>query len=313
MTDRGVVFPGVSFHGEKAGNKTWTHSLSCPISTIRAVPLDRPVFVTGATIRRTYDVSPSTLREWADEGKVEAIRAHGGSGKRRYRLIDVAKLLGVEPIQEAETRRRICYARVSSAHQHADLDRQCADLKCTYPQHELIRDTGSGLNWKRQGLLTLLDAVCGGTVAEVVVAHRDRLTRIGVELLEWLFRRYDTGFVVLNHTAEERASEADELRDDLLAVATLFVARNNRRRSAANRKRRRDATAGQEDKDDEETNERQTKRRKSSKDPYLSQRTTSRPAPTVVRDGTLDIQPMPLPHPQGSNAAQQESTPSSIC
>jgi hypothetical protein len=70
-----------------------------------------------------------------------------------------------------------------------------------------------------------------------------------VELLEWLFERYDTRLVVLN--AEERQSETDELRDDLLAVVTFFVARNNGRRSAANRKRRREAQDEGEDLEEE--------------------------------------------------------------
>jgi putative resolvase len=221
--------------------------------------------VSGATIRKNYDVSSSTLRSWAEQGKVKVVRSQGGKGKRLYCLDDFKHQVGL--FEEAQPRRRICYARVSSAHQHADLERQCDDLRRAYPEHELLQDTGSGLNWKRPGLLALLDAVCGGTVAEIVVAHRDRLARIGVELLEWLFERYDTRLVVLDNV-DERQSETDELRDDLLAVVTFFVARNNGRRSAANRKRRRDA-AQQEDQDQEKP--RQAKRRKSAKDPSVPQ------------------------------------------
>lgn len=222
--------------------------------------------MSGATIRKSYDVSPSTLRSWADQGKVQVVRSQGGTGKRLYCLTDVKHQLGL--FEEAQPRRRICYARVSSAHQHADLERQCDDLKRAYPTHELIQDTGSGINWRRPGLLTLLDAVCSGTVAEVVVAHRDRLARIGVELLEWLFERYNARLVVLEQS-EERQSETDELRDDLLAVVTFFVARNNGRRAAANRKRRRDAAGYEEGQDQEEPQ--QAKRRKGAQDPRLPQ------------------------------------------
>jgi len=252
--------------------------------SFRSFTLDQR-FVTGATIRKTYDVSSSTLRDWADQGKVEAIRTQAGAGKRRYRLADVATLLGVEPSREEETRRRICYARVSSAHQQADLERQCADLQRERPGHEFIYDVGSGINWKRAGLLAILDAVCAGTVAEIVVAHRDRLARIGVELLEWLFCRYDTKLVVLDHAEHE--SETEELRDDLLAVVTFFVARNNGRRAAANRKRRRDAAASQEGQDNKE--ERQAKRRKGEKDSRVPESTAASVATTVVRDGALGL------------------------
>jgi putative resolvase len=197
-----------------------------------------PYYATGAKIRNTYDVSASSLRSWADQGKIRTVRSHEGSGKRLYLLSDVTKVLGASEL--ISEKRRICYARVSSAHQRADLERQCTDLRQGYPGYELLQDVGSGLNWRRPGLLTLLDAVCQGDVAEVVVTHRDRLARIGVELIEWLFQHFETAFIVMNQ--HELVSETEELRDDLLAVVTFFVARNNGKRSAANRKRRASTT-----------------------------------------------------------------------
>jgi predicted site-specific integrase-resolvase len=280
----------------------------------RSYPLGRlsQEFVTGATIRQTYDVSASTLRGWADQGKVEAIRTQGGSGKRRYRLSDVARALGDDETKKANARRRICYARVSSAHQHADLERQCANLQRERPEHEIIQDTGSGINWKRAGLLTLLDAVCEGVVAEVVVTHRDRLARIGVELLEWLFRRYDTRFVVLSPTEDEHDTDSSELRDDLLAVVTFFVARNNGRRAAANRKRRR-AAAALEEGEDREKEGRETKRRKSTADSRVSQRETTTTPGAVVRDSETRLQLVSRSHQSGSLESFEEGSSRDDC
>lgn len=171
--------------------------------------------------------------------------ARVGAEKRFCALEDVAAIFN---IKKAPTRRHICYARVSSPHQKGDLERQCDHLHQQCPDHELVRDIGSGINWKRPGLLALLDSVCEGSVAEVVVTHRDRLARIGVELLEWLFQRFGTRLVVLSNV-EHGITETDELRDDLLAIVTFFVARNNGRRSAANRKRRRSSTIDNNKKD----------------------------------------------------------------
>jgi predicted site-specific integrase-resolvase len=222
--------------------------------------------VSGASIRKRYDVSPTALRSWADQGKIKVVRAASSTGRRLYSLADFLKVVGADV--EAHSRRRICYARVSSPHQRPDLERQSADLINAFPAHELIHDIGSGLNWKRPGLLSILDAVCSGLVKEVVVAHRDRLARIGVELLEWLFKRYDTKFVVLYQGDDHEHSDSEELRDDLLAVVTFFVARNNGRRAAANRKRRRDAATTLEEAENQEE-PRQTKRRKDSTNPSL--------------------------------------------
>jgi hypothetical protein len=53
-------------------------------------------------------------------------------------------------------RRRIIYARVSSAKQKDDLEREKEELQTFYPEHELITDIGSGLNFKRPGFQKLL-------------------------------------------------------------------------------------------------------------------------------------------------------------
>ena len=46
-----------------------------------------------------------------------------------------------------------------------------------YPDHELITDIGSGINWKRKGLKKILEQTMLGNVEQVVVADRDRLCR----------------------------------------------------------------------------------------------------------------------------------------
>ncbi len=47
-----------------------------------------------------------------------------------------------------------------------------------YPDYELITDIGSGINWKRKGLKKLL-----GNVEQVVVAHRDRIFKKMISVL----------------------------------------------------------------------------------------------------------------------------------
>ena len=56
----------------------------------------------------------------------------------------------------------VCYCRVSSAKQRGDWQRQCAQMRSLYPNAEIIRDIGGGLNWKRQGLLSILERIHRG-------------------------------------------------------------------------------------------------------------------------------------------------------
>jgi predicted site-specific integrase-resolvase len=167
-----------------------------------------------------------------------------------YSLDDLHGLFGQPKSNEPE-KAKICYARVSSAHQKPDLERQVEDLHKAYPEHEIVQDIGSGLNWKRPGFKALLERVLGGNVDEVVVAHRDRLCRFAFELVEQIFQHYKVKLVVLN----AYASPESELSDDLLAITTVFVAKHNGQRSAANRKKRKLSEHPIEYEDDIQTSE----------------------------------------------------------
>jgi excisionase family DNA binding protein len=196
-------------------------------------------YLTPREISRRFGLSTGTLRHWAVEGKVRCIRPNG-NGRRLYEKNDVLRVFGEknQTCDQVEKERiRILYARVSSPHQSEDLKRQCEYLQSTYPDDEIITDIGSGLNWKRKGLETILDRVHQGNVAEIVVAYKDRLCRFAYELIEWICKKHKTRIVVLNpaSTAED-SDRTKELSEDLLAVVTVFVAKNNGLRSSNNRK-----------------------------------------------------------------------------
>lgn len=156
-----------------------------------------------------------------------------------YCVDGVMGLLGQRP----SAKRSYIYARVSSDKQRGDLERQINDLKEAYPDHQIIKDIASGVNFKRKGMQTLLERVLAGMVSEVVVMHRDRLARIGCDLLEFIFATFGTKLVV--HSKDDDPDFNHDLADDLLAVTTHFVASYNGRRAAENCKRRRKAGDGE--------------------------------------------------------------------
>jgi predicted site-specific integrase-resolvase len=200
-------------------------------------------FITAKDARKTYSISSSTLRHWSEHGKLPCKRMPGG--KRLYDKECLRKLLGGdtdEKQEETKLRKRtgVCYARVSSKAQKSDLERQVADLRKKYPSYEIIQDIGSRVNWRRPGFTSLLESIYEGKIETVVVMHRDRLARFGIELVQWIMQKHCTKLVVQS-TADEIGEENNnkELADDMLSIVNVFVARNNGRRSAANRKRRR--------------------------------------------------------------------------
>ena len=165
---------------------------------------------------------PQTLRRYAAEGKIPYYRNAGGQC-----LYDVDAYLRGKADPQV-----VCYCRVSSARQRGDLNRQVAQMREVYPDAEIVTDVAGGLNWKRRGLLTILERLHRGDKLELVVAHRDRLARFGFELIEWLVQQNGGAVVVLN---QSDASPESELTEDLLAILDTFSCRMHglRRYSAA--------------------------------------------------------------------------------
>ena len=140
---------------------------------------------------------------------------HEGS-QRRY---DVDSYLG-----QSRPAQTVCYCRVSSKKQSADLDRQVSFMRERYPDAEIVSEVGSGLNFKRKGLLAILERLHQGDKLRIVVAYRDRLARFGTELIETLLERNGGELVVLN---QRDLSSEEEITTDLLAILTVFGARVN--------------------------------------------------------------------------------------
>lgn len=172
-------------------------------------------------------VSVDTIRRWEKDGKIQSVRTEGGH--RRYKLADFV---------ESKPGRTIAYARVSSHDQKADLDRQDAVLSGYCQSHdwdyEVIRDLGSGLNYRKKGLTKLIDLLLSGEIARLVITNKDRLLRFGSELIFSICERFDVEVIILNK--KEDATFEEDLASDVLEIITVFSARLYGSRSHKNKK-----------------------------------------------------------------------------
>lgn len=127
------------------------------------------------------------------------------------------------------------YARVSSADQKPDLERQVARLAVYAAEKnwrvtEIVKEVGSGLNSHRRGLMRLLRTP---SVTTVVVEHRDRLMRFGFEYVEAALAAQGRSVFVV-----DAAELQDDLVRDVTEVLTSLCARLYGRRAAAHRAKR---------------------------------------------------------------------------
>lgn len=166
-------------------------------------------------LRKAVDrlgLHPNTLRRYANEGKIQYIKNEGGQ-----------RLYNVEAyIRGAANSSWVCYCRVSSSKQKDDLQRQIAYMQSLYPKAEIIFDIGSGLNFKRKGLRTILDRLLCGDKLKIIVACRDRLCRFGFELIQYMVEQNGGEILVLDQSVH---CPQTELTTDLLSIIHVFSCR----------------------------------------------------------------------------------------
>ncbi len=177
-------------------------------------------------------VHPRTLYNWEEKGKIDIIRTPGG--KRLYNVEKyikdqkiITKNIDENEIENENIEKlKIIYTRVSSISQKDDLERQKNYMQKRYPNHLLIEDIGSGLNFNRRGLRKIIKYAISGKIEEIVVAYKDRLTRFGFELIEDLIKEYSGGKIIILHKNKDLEPE-EELVKDMLQIMNIFTAKMN--------------------------------------------------------------------------------------
>lgn len=188
-------------------------------------------FKGGKQAAEILGVHQRTLYLWEKKGLIETVRTPGNK-----RLYNVNKFLEDNKCKEnicnnlddldKETRLNIAYIRVSSQNQTDDLERQKQLMVHKFPNHIIIEDIGSGLNLNKRGIRKIIHLAIEGKINELVVAHRDRLTRFGFELIEEIINKYSKGKIVILSEPEKLEPE-EEIVKDIMSIMNVYVAKIN--------------------------------------------------------------------------------------
>ncbi len=165
-------------------------------------------------------VTYKTAFRWWKAGKLDAYQ------------MDTGTIIVREPATSAEQLQVALYARVSSADQKEDLERQMQRLKDYaaskgYQVTKMVSEQASGLNDRRPKLMKLLTVA---SVGIVVIEHRDRLTRFGFNYIEQLMQMQGRRLEVIFPSDTD-----NDLVDDFIAVITSMASRIYGRRTSKRR------------------------------------------------------------------------------
>lgn len=174
-----------------------------------------------STYAKQLGISYRTAFRWYQAGQLDAYQTDTGTIIVREQ-IEIPKGIAL-------------YARVSSADQKDDLERQLDRLQTYaiakgYKVDKIVTEIASGLNDQRPKLTTLLT---DKSIGLIVVEHRERLTRFGFHYIENLLQMQGRAIEIIfpNETK-------DDLIEDFIAVITSMCARLYGRRGNKNRAER---------------------------------------------------------------------------
>jgi predicted site-specific integrase-resolvase len=187
------------------------------------------------------------LAAWAERNGVARVTAYRWfragllpvPAQRVGRLI----LVDVPADESAAGDRTAVYARVSSADQKSDLDRQVARVTMwataeQIPVDKVVTEVGSAFNGHRRKFVALLR---DPSVRGIVLEHRDRFCRFGSEYVEAALAAQGRELVVV-----DSAEVDDDLVCDMTEILTSMCARQYGKRAAQNRVKRAFAAAAEE-------------------------------------------------------------------
>jgi predicted site-specific integrase-resolvase len=168
-------------------------------------------------------LSKDTLRLY--DNILQPLRTPGGH--RRYTDEHLAKLYKLG-IKQKEKKSVIVYARVSTKQQTKDLQRQVEALM-TFANakgltvDEAIQDIGSSLNFNRQGFKKLLQTLLINKPDYLIIASKDRLARIGFDIIQNICDIIGTEILVMFDDALDPYDDTKQIVEELVHIVHYYA------------------------------------------------------------------------------------------
>ncbi len=125
--------------------------------------------------------------------------------------------------QQGPEKKNFIYARIASEENLEDLAKQVEYIKnanVNYKSYIVLTDISSGANLKRKGLTALIDSCLQGTIGEIVITHKDKLSRFAYDFIDQLVSKAGGSIKVIED--QRNKSSDQELSDDLLTIARAY-------------------------------------------------------------------------------------------
>ncbi len=167
-------------------------------------------------VLRLLRIHRVTLHRWVESGLIRTTILP--NNRYDYNDEDVYKMLNKDI-----KRKTVIYARVSTPKQKKDLENQIELLKtwCVnsgFQINAVYQDIASGISFdKRKEFFQMLDEIIDHRIEKVIIAYKDRLSRVGFELFSHLFNKYGTEIVVISDVGNKKL-DSEEIFEEIVSL-----------------------------------------------------------------------------------------------
>ena len=171
-------------------------------------------------VLRLLRISRPTLSKYATTGLIKFTKLPNGFYE--YNDEDVYKFL-TKDIK----RKTYLYARVSTPKQKKSLETQVDMLKGWaitngFQINGVFADVASGISFeKRTDFFKMLDDIVDRKVETVIIAYKDRLSRVGYDLFYYLFKEFGTKIIVISEVGNKKL-DTEEIFEEIVSLLHCY-------------------------------------------------------------------------------------------
>jgi len=148
-------------------------------------------------------------------------------GHRRYTDEHLHKLYQMNKLKK-DFIDTVIYCRVSTSQQKSHLENQidfCQKFCVSqgFIVSKVITDIGSVLNFNRKGLTDLIRTIITQKPKRLIIASKDRLLRIGFEMIQTLCDINDVELIVIQNYDVTSQDKIKEITDELVHIVHLYA------------------------------------------------------------------------------------------
>lgn len=171
-------------------------------------------------VLKVLRISRPTLANWVSQGKIKATKLP--TGHYNYDDDFVYTLLN-----KNVKRKTVIYARVSTLSQKKNLETQIDTLKQFafmngYSLNCVYSDIASGVSFeKRKDFFEMLDEILEHKIERVIIAYKDRLSRVGFGLFQNLFKKFGCEIIVMSDVGNSEL-DSEEIFEEIISMLHCY-------------------------------------------------------------------------------------------